>query len=50
MVGEKMTTKQIFLVFLIILVASYIWKGFIGFGMLFFFCLINGDIEHRRTT
>lgn len=45
-----MTTKQIFIAFAVILVASYCWKGFIGAGFLLFFALINGDIEHRRTT
>lgn len=45
-----MTTRQIFLAFMVVLVASYCWKGFLGIGMLFFFALINGDIKHRRTT
>lgn len=35
---------------MVVLVASYCWKGFIGIGFLLFFCLINGDIKHRRTT
>lgn len=43
-----MTTKQIFLVFACLTVASYIWKGFIAVEMLLFFSLVNGGLKTRR--